>query len=48
MSQFFPQSTVLFYSETLIKLQENVTIANRDFPKVVLKKKAVILHSYIK
>ena len=33
---------------TLIKLQENMTIANRDFPKVVFKKKTVILDSYIK
>ena len=33
---------------TLIKLQENIIITHMDFPKIVFKKKAVILVSYIK
>ena len=37
-----------FIVNTLIKLQENIIITNRDFPKVVFKKKTVILDSYIK
>ena len=37
-----------FIVNILIKLQENIIIANRDFPKVVFKKKMVILDSYIK
>ena len=34
--------------EFIIKSQENIIIANRDFPKVVFKRKTVILISYIK
>ena len=45
---FSHKAPFCFIVNTLIKLQENITIANRDFPKVVLKKKTVILHSYIK
>ena len=37
-----------FIVNTLTKLQENIIIANTDFPKVVFKKKTVILDSYIK
>ena len=37
-----------FIVNTLTKLQENIIIVNRDFPKVVFKKKIVILDSYIK
>ena len=37
-----------FIVNTLIKLQENIIMANRDFPKIVFKKKTVILDSYVK
>ena len=44
--------TFLFYSEHLnqpkLKVQVNIIIINRDFPKVVFKKKRVLLDSYIK
>ena len=37
-----------FIMNTLVKLQENIIIANRGSLKVVFKKKTVILVSYIK
>ena len=37
-----------FIVNTSTKLQENLIIANTDFPKVVFKKNTVILDSYIK
>ena len=37
-----------FIMNTLIKLQENIIMANMDFSKIVFKKKTVILDSYIK
>ena len=37
-----------FMVNIFIKLQENIIIANWDFPKGVFKKKMVILDSYIK
>ena len=36
-----------FIGNALIKLQENIIITNRDFPKVVFKKNPVVLDSYI-
>ena len=44
----FYKAPFCFIVNTLIKLQENIIIANRDFPKVVFKRKTVILVSYIK
>ena len=37
-----------FLVNTLIMLQKNIIVTNRDFSKVVFKKKTVILDSYIK
>ena len=42
------KATICFMVNTLTKLQENIIIANRDFPKVIFKKKTVILDSHIK
>ena len=42
------KASFCFIVNMLIKLQENIIIAKRDFPKVVFKKKMVTLDSYIK
>ena len=44
---YFRKAPFCFIGKTLTKLQENIIIANMDFPKAVFKKKTVTLDSYI-
>ena len=44
---YFLKAPICFTGKTLTKLQENIIIANIDFPKAVFKKKTVTLDSYI-